>query len=762
MADFPFSNNLLTQPRKKKLTKHTGFSCRIDDRRRSKEYRLISPGSQRGVKSGSGTTGTSVSDLSQENIVPKVVDSILHVVGGIDRGDITEVIKLMARGESLPFIARYRSQVIPRVSETNLREIDMHYERVVRLELTRQEATEQVVELIDNDMVEIAITEIESANSVAELEMIIEKYSSDEAGLVKELQSAFEDLDALTLSRHVRICGRNSCCQSLETSGAANNAVTLIGASIFADSDCRTLSNRVLHRQCHDLQTLKPHQWLALSREGKATPAYFQIESSAIAELLVALYTALVPVASDVKTLSLSSSLRTNSCADLLVRGIRESIVKHILPSLRKEWVSELENQSQLFALENFSTNLRHKLLQPGVQVESNSIVFAIDPGLASGCKVVVYAVSTGSCLDTFKFNATSISSKVNVETFQRFRDKYRPIMVVLGDGTGSTETRAFLAHIDPHIEICIVSEAGASRYSISELSMREWPDLAVEYRGCISLVRRALDPLSELSKIEPQHLSVGMYQHDLPKKTLQKYLHNVVSECVAAVGVDLNTASEHVLALVPGLDAHKAHAIVYYRNQILGRPYRNRFELRDVPGLDQTAWLNAIGFIRVVPSDLSPLDGTCVHPEQYIIANEVVKHHMEFSHLYSPQIPAPPGPVSDADEADILRLLTLSDPRDSSDPIPIKPARDWVTDPAAIGAKTYGTVQTVTSFGAFVSLRNLGITTDGLLHISQYPIGVTDPHYYKANQEVQVMIESAEKSADGKVRISLTTRFSP
>jgi uncharacterized protein len=602
-------------------------------------------------------------------------------------------------------------------------------------------------------MYEVLSAELEGACSLGDVDLIHKKYSEggSERDQTLKVQSAFENLAAVEIANHVRACCRGDCMLASEHKSDLPDTLTVLAAWILSDPDYREVAKRVLRRGSRDMCHMKPHQWLSLRREGKATSEFFQIEASSVVELIVALHQAITS-----RSLSLSAAIPTHSCLDVLIRGIRECIISFILPSVRREWVVELNRKSEMHALENFRANLRNKLLQPGIHVPG--VVMGIDPGLASGSKVVI--MTSCRCMDTFKFNACKVSSKIDIDTFQRYYAQHKPELIVVGDGTGSLETRKFIANLHPEVDMCVISETGASHYSISERSMQELGNLAVEYRGCVSLVRRALDPLAELSKIEPQHLSVGMYQHDLGQKQLKMFLHEVVRECVACVGADINQTSEDILALVPGLDAHKAHAIMYYKSQVIGRDFRNRAELLEVPGIDHQSWTEAIGFIRVSKSDLSPLDATAVHPEMYMIANEVVRHHPEWAHLYSYRIPSPAWPVTQSDEADVLRLLTLSDPRDSIDPIAVKPAKEWVKQTITPGSQTYGTIQTVTSFGAFVSLRNLGISSDGLLHVSKYPIGVVDPHYYKANQEVLVQIESVEV-VNGKKRISLTTRFS-
>jgi uncharacterized protein len=312
---------------------------------------------------------------------------------------------------------------------------------------------------------------------------------------------------------------------------------------------------------------------------------------------------------------------------------------------------------------------------------------------------------------------------------------------------------------------MAIVDESGASYYSISELAMVECPQLSVEFRGAVSILNRVIDPLSEYTKIEPHHLSVGMYQHDIKPKKLSKFLEDIVSECIADVGVNVNTASESILRFVPGLNRRSAKEIVHYRRK---SPLQNRNDLMNIYGIGHVTFDHCAGFLKVETPNSIPLDSTPVHPDDYVIANEVARRHPELNKYYSSSIPPVTEVISQEDETRIMHLLTLSDPRSSMDPIEIRPAKAWVNDTLIsgiqVGMVMDGIVRNITSFGAFIQLVDSGICKDGLLHISEYPIGVYDVHYYKLNQRVPVRILDIEKPRgdDHKSdwRIKLTCRI--
>lgn len=354
----------------------------------------------------------------------------------------------------------------------------------------------------------------------------------------------------------------------------------------------------------------------------------------------------------------------------------------------------------------------------------------------------------------------------------------YHPFVVVIGDGKGSIETRSFLSSCLPDANVCIVSESGASIYSVSELGMKELPNLAIEYRGAVSIGRRVLDPISEYTKIKPKHLSVGMYQHDIPSKKLDKYLEKIVSENISTIGIDCNTASEAVLQYVPGLHKGTAAAIVRHR-QLLKRPFRSRKELFEVKGIGRITWSHCIGFLQITGSDWTPLDATIVHPDDYSTANAILRKYTQFQHLYSHNIPLPKDSnVYDRLELYILGLLSRADPRQQQciiAPLPIKKAGEFSCTLSAdqqtlVGAVVRGVVRIITTFGAFINISDCGFTQDGLLHISNYPVGVKDPHHYSINEEVDVKIMSIKASvravedrmhqAGDKLRIILSAQL--
>jgi uncharacterized protein len=310
-------------------------------------------------------------------------------------------------------------------------------------------------------------------------------------------------------------------------------------------------------------------------------------------------------------------SVDSRRYADFVRLAITESLERLLLPSLERELRKDVTLKAERHAIDVFARNLRNLLLQPPLSPQR---VLAIDPGLRTGCKLAVLS-ETG---DVLTLDVAYITG--NAERQLEARNKIVQLIrenevktVAIGNGTACRETEELVAGAIrdelPDVRYIIVNEAGASIYSASTIAREEFPELDATARGTISIARRLLDPLSELVKIEPQHLGVGMYQHDIPPKQLKSALDGVVESCVNYVGVDLNTASSSLLKYVSGLNHLLAKRIVDRRKT--SGPFRSRAELLEVQGIGPTIFTQAAGFLKVAGTE--PLDGTWIHPESYV-----------------------------------------------------------------------------------------------------------------------------------------------
>lgn len=421
--------------------------------------------------------------------------------------------------------------------------------------------------------------------------------------------------------------------------------------------------------------------------------------------------------------------------ADFLKACAKDALVRLVLPSLEREVRRELTEKAEHHAVSVFAKNLRNLLLQPPVK---DRRVLAIDPGLKHGCKMAAVD-QFGNVLahDTVylvgKAERIEQAKKVVLDLVSKFQLS----VIAIGNGTGCRETEDFISKIlseelkDSDMAYVIVNEAGASVYSTSPLGREEFPDYDALLRGAISIGRRLQDPLSELVKISPAHIGVGLYQHDVKAKPLRSSLDDVVESCVNYVGVDVNTASPSLLRYVSGLNQLTARRVYEHRQQ--NGPFANREQLKEVAGLGQATFVQAAGFLKITSGDNS-LDATWIHPESY----EVVEKLLAKFEL-SPEDLQNRDKLKDlaakAREADTdalaeelgVGVLTLKDiltqlkrpGRDPREDLPKPVFKQGVLklDDLEPGMELTGTVLNVVDFGAFV---DIGMHDSGLVHISQ------------------------------------------
>ena len=424
-----------------------------------------------------------------------------------------------------------------------------------------------------------------------------------------------------------------------------------------------------------------------------------------------------------------------------------------------------------MHAIEIFANNLRQLLLQPPL---SNKIILGIDPGFYSGCKVAIID-ATGKYLEgaTIYPHPPQNRSTEAKAVLKKLIDKYKVELVAMGNGTASRETEFLVAEmISEHKLPCkyiIVNEAGASVYSASELAKREFPDLEASQRGNISIARRVLDPLSELVKIDPKSIGVGLYQHDVDQKLLAKKLDDVVISCVNYVGVDVNTASAPLLMYVSGLNKKLAESIVKYREK-KGR-FNKREEILEVSGVGEKTYEQAAGFLKV-PGGENPLDNTFIHPESYDAATKLLtmfnlnltslKESMGLIDFFvkNKGIKKIAGDVGVGEPTlqDIIENLKKPgrDPRENI-PLPILRSDVLKMEDLKPDMRLKGTVRNVVDFGAFV---DIGVKQDALLHISQFSAEkfIKNPNeFLNVGDIIDVMILEVDVN---RKRISLTMKI--
>jgi uncharacterized protein len=434
-------------------------------------------------------------------------------------------------------------------------------------------------------------------------------------------------------------------------------------------------------------------------------------------------------------------------------------------PSSSRESINRLKDSADGEAIRVFSRNMKDLLMAAPA---GHKVVMGIDPGIRTGCKVAVVD-STGKLIDTATIYPHEPKKDWTgaLTTLARLCKKHKVELVSVGNGTAGRETDKLVADLSdkmPGLGLTrlMVSEAGASVYSASELAAKEFPDLDVSIRGAVSIARRLQDPLAELVKIEPKAIGVGQYQHDVDQGQLAKSLDGVVEDCVNAVGVDVNTASASLLSRVAGLNATIAANIVAYRDQ--NGPFKSRSELKKVPRLGAKAFEQAAGFLRIMDGK-NPLDASAVHPEAYPVVERIAKKTgRKVAALIGDKAFLSKLKAEDfADETfgvptvkDILSELEKPgrDPRPEFKTATFKDGVDTMSD-LKPGMRLEGVVTNVTAFGAFV---DIGVHQDGLVHISELSdTFVKDPHsVVKTGQVVNVVVLEVDAS---RKRIGLSMK---
>lgn len=429
----------------------------------------------------------------------------------------------------------------------------------------------------------------------------------------------------------------------------------------------------------------------------------------------------------------------TDGCSQLVAEACKESYTRLIAPSLENETLNEAKERADKESIKIFSTNLRQLLLAPPIGAKR---VLAIDPGFASGCKVV--------CLDESGELLTNVNiyphppqketDKAMSKLFQLVQ-AYKIDAIAIGDGTAGRETEALIKKVkfDRDLEVYVVREDGASIYSASSIARKEFPNYDVTVRGSVSIGRRLMDPLAELVKIDPKSVGVGQYQHEVNQTLLKDALDDVIISCVNTVGVDLNTASPYLLSYVSGLGLSLAENIIAYRNEQGG--IKSRSELKKVKRLGEKAFEQAAGFLRIRDAE-NPLDNSAIHPENYKMVEKIAKqlnvkiteligNESILKELKKVDFPEIDGYTFD----DIIQELKKPgrDPRKKAKVLEFDSRIRSIED-LKEGMILTGIVTNVTAFGAFV---NIGIKENGLIHKSNLAdVYVDDPSKYIALHE--------------------------
>ena len=662
---------------------------------------------------------------------------------GLRTRQVRVVDGLLADGNTIPFIARYRKEMTGELDETQLRAIRDRLAYLRQLE----ERKAEVIRLIDEQgkLTEELRENILKAVRLQEVEDLYRPYRQKRktrASVARE-----RGLEPLAKWLIGQPAGGDPLAEAAkyinEEKGVAAAEDALQGAMDILAEDWSddaairgwvrrfTWERGVLQSRAKDpeqqsvyemyyafeepVRRIPPHRVLALNRgerEGVLTVGIAVPEDEVLDGLRK-------------RVIRGPSATR-----EILLQALEDAYRRLIAPSVEREIRSELTEKAEEKAIGVFAENLRHLLLQPPVK---GHVVLGVDPAYRTGCKLAVVD-ETGKLLETAVAYPTPPHNRKAeaAEVFRRLIEKHGVDLIAIGNGTASRETELFVAELirgmpERGLRYVMVSEAGASVYSASDLAKEEFPDLDVAERSAVSIARRLQDPLAELVKIEPKSIGVGQYQHDVSQKRLEESLADVVESAVNHVGVDVNTASPSLLAYVSGINAGLAKNIVKFREE-RGK-FRNREDLREVPRLGAKTFEQCAGFLRIPDGD-NPLDKTPIHPESYGVVERLFAE-LGLS-LGDVGTPACRERLADVNPAELAPRLGVGEPtlRDILDSLR-RPGRDpredlpppiFRTDVLDIedlkpGMELKGTVRNVVDFGAFV---DIGIKNDGLVHISQ------------------------------------------
>ena len=664
----------------------------------------------------------------------------------VSEGQINSTLKMLEEGNTIPFIARYRKEKTGGLTEEQIKVIKDAYEYQVNL-LKRKE---DVIRLIDEKglLTDELKKQIISATKLVEVEDLYRPYK--EMKKTKATEAIKNGLEPL--SKMIMSCPLNGDIKQLsekfinenvkDYKQAVEGAKYIIAEWISDNASYRkyirtnmykygTLVTKMKKNAKDENKTyemyydyseavnkIKPHRILAINRAEKENIITVKIDvnDEKIIEYL------------EKKNIKDDRSF----CTSYIKEAIEDSYKRLIFPSVQREIRSDLTEIGMASAINNFGKNLEALLLTPPIK---EKVVLAFDPGFVNGCKIAVIS-KTGDYLDScvikpFLKNISDENLKKCKLEILALIKKYNVDIIAIGNGTASRESEKFCSDLIKEYNIpckyVIVSEAGASIYSASPVAIEEFPFLSVEKRSAVSIGRRLQDPLSELVKVPPEGIGVGLYQHDVAGKKLSESLDFIVSKAVNSVGVNVNTASPSLLKYVSGIKKNNIDKLLSYRKEhgkILSRE-----EIKKNKILSDKVYEQAIGFLRI-PEGENILDTTSIHPESYDITLSLLKKlGFDVKDVGTEKLSDELSTLNIEEYANKLKtdIYTLSDvisslqkpnrdPRDDYAQ-PILKSDILSIDDLAVGMKLQGTVRNVIDFGAFV---DIGLHNDGLIHISK------------------------------------------
>jgi uncharacterized protein len=666
---------------------------------------------------------------------------------------VAAVVRLMAEGGTVPFIARYRKEATGGLDEVQIRAIGERFEYITELEARRTSVIDEIKK--QGKLTPELLGRLQGVKTKSELEDLYLPYKPKRrTRAVIALERGLGPLAELMWSQASADAPENAAATFVsaekevpDVKAALAGARDICAERLSEDAELRKhlreayLNEGVItvkKRAEHEGKTTKFDMYASYEEPIRTVPShrFLAIRRGENEQVLYA--TLAVDFEPHLPFVRARVPVKRGPWAAELEIVVKDALERLLAPSVSGDVRVELKLRSDKQAIDVFAQNLGELLLSAPFGSKS---VLGIDPGQRTGCKCAVVD-ATGKLIEhetVYLVQGDSAIERAKA-TLKRLCTTHSVAAVAVGNGTHGRETEAFArevlkdAGLAASVPCVPVNEAGASIYSASDIAREEFPDLDLTVRGAVSIARRLQDPLAELVKIDPKSIGVGQYQHDVSQSALGRKLDEVVESCVNSVGVELNTASAPLLSRVAGLGASVAKRIVSHRDQ--HGPFKSRRKLLEVSGLGPRTFEQAAGFLRLSEGE-HPLDRSAVHPERYALVERMAKDlGVELSALLGSSAllrridptQYKSGDVGDFTLSDILTELDKPgrDPRKSFEPPKFRDDVRTLED-LAQGMELEGVVTNITAFGAFV---DVGVHQDGLVHISQLADKfVKDPH---------------------------------
>ena len=692
--------------------------------------------------------------------------TILAEKTGLKKEHITNILKMLDEGATIPFIARYRKELTGSASDEVLRDFEEIYQGAKKL-LERKAEVERLIgeRAVLSESIKKSIADADNLRTLEDIYRPFKEKKSSRAATA--IANGLTPL-AETLERARLTLGEFKA----EAKKFVKGKVSSVDEAVKGAQDILAERYADLPREREHIHASMMRFGLLEVKKGKAFDengvyANFADHSEKVAYIPSHRYLAIMRGVKE-KELSARISIDTgrieesikkfkiprnaSGSGELLFEAYRDGLKRLLLPSIERAVQAELKEKADLAAIGVFGRNLSQLLMTPPV---TRRVILGVDPAFRSGCKLAVIN-ENGHYLEHAVIYPTEPhndyeSARKKVLAFAK---KYAIQAVAIGNGTASRETQEFFARLNREegagLNYTVVSEAGASVYSASKIGAQEYPDLDVTIRGAISIAQRLRDPMAALVKIDPKSLGIGQYQHDVDQKLLEKKLSDVTQDLVNRVGVDINSASASLLSYVAGIGAKIARNIIAFREE--AGAFRSKAELLKVKGLGAKAYEQAAGFIRIKEGK-SPFDNSGIHPESYRAASRLAGLDLQSIDVESLSKELGIGKET---LQDIIRELQKPgfDPREELPPIPFK---EGITDIRMLreGSFVSGVVRNIADFGAFV---DIGLKNDGMIHISKmstkriaHPLEVLSINQFLP--QIEVVSIDQEK---GKVGLSL------